>query len=198
MKDIARRDSLVTIIGLALLAAAFVFVVYRPSQRTEISIRREIAQAERSINDIPLRVAELESLGRDVEQRMTYLASTRKLVPRDRDVHIILSQIASLAEGASLTITRLEPLAPVPRETYGVLPFRVSLSGRFPGVLQFLRGLEERSRLFTTEELTLRQTSQAAGTVEVDLHFSAYVIRSGYVDSAGNNASSGQAAVDTR
>ena len=196
MKDLIRRDSLVTIIGLALLAAAFVFVVYLPSQKTERAVRAEIAQAERSIGDIPLHVAELESLNREIAQRVAYLESTRQLVPHDSDMHTILSQIASLADESGLTVTRLEPLAAVSYATYDVLPFRVSLSGRFQGVLSLLRGLEAPRRLFTTDDLALRQISKDGDVIEVDVNFSAYVKHADQENFAGLNASPSSGQVD--
>ena len=57
MKTNARRDSLLTIIGLAVLVVGFLFVVYFSGRQAAAKTRAEIQQAEQNIRDLPLRIA---------------------------------------------------------------------------------------------------------------------------------------------
>lgn len=198
MKDTARRDSLLTVIGLALLVAFFMFFVYLPNQRAAAKLKREIAAAEQSIRDIPLRLAELESLGKELALRGGHLRETERLMPTDADVHILVRQVADLAENSGLTVTQLKPLPKTVHQSYQALPFQVGFRGGFRGIAMFLKGLEAEERLFTVEELSLAAENEQTGrSVNADMHFSVYVRCAESSESADNDASSYRLRADT-
>ena len=111
MKDPIRRDSLITIIGLSLLVALFLFAVYLPGRQAAATVRGEIAAAERSIREIPLRIAELESLKKQINRRNDYLQQTEPLMPRAANVPTILRQVTDLAKHSDLAVTKLKAMA---------------------------------------------------------------------------------------
>lgn len=198
MKDPVRRDSLLTVVGLALLVAVFMFVVYLPGRNAADRLEREIAAAEQSIHDVPARIAELESLGAALGLRNDFLKETEQLIPGDSDLHTVICQVADLAENCGLAVTRLEPLPKTVHQSYQTLPFRVSFRGGFRGIVTFLRGLEERARLFTIEEFSITgENEQIGDNVDADIHFSVYVRRAESSESADNNASSHRLRADT-
>ena len=198
MKDPVRRDSLLTVMGLALLVAFFMFFVYLPNQRTATQLNREIAAAEQSIRDIPVRLAELELLGKELALRNDYLKETERLMPADADLHAVVRQVADLAENSGLTVTQLKPLPKTVHQSYQVFPFQVGLQGGFRGIATFLKGLEVYERLFTVEEFSLTaENERIEQLVDADMHFSVYVRCAESSESADNNASSHRLRADT-
>jgi len=198
MKRIS-RDSVLSILGFALAAGAFVFAVYLPQHKACAKVRDEIAASERSIRDIPLRVAELELLKADVARRQTFLTAARAGVPLDPDVHGVIHRVAELARQSDLQVSRLEPLSGTSRESYQSLPFKLTFSGPFRGVLLFLKGLESRERLFHVQRFMLRQRNGKFGaTIEGDIDFVIYVDHAKSNDFSEINGSSDPTAADTR
>jgi type IV pilus assembly protein PilO len=199
MNDSLRRSSFVTIGGLALLSAAFVFLVFLPGQRRTAQVRREIADAERAIRDVPLRVAELESLRGDAGRRRSYADSVLERMPTDFDVHGLVRQVASLAERTRVKVSRIEPLPAVDHETYRELPFRLGFQGDAEGVARFLRGLESLPWLTSFPELSLNAESGRGGNLpDGDLHFAVYAARRDPADSADFASSSSVSSADTK
>lgn len=199
MNDTGRRGALVTIGGLALLSAAFLFFVFLPGQRKVVQVRKEIAEAERSIRDVPLRVAELESLRGDAGRRREYVASILERMPHDVDVHGLVRQVASLADRTRVKVSRIEPLAAVEHETYRVLPFRLGFQGDAEAIAHFLAGLESLPYLTVFPELAMSaESGRAGGTAEGDLHFAVYADRGDPADSAEIASSSHAASADTK
>jgi Tfp pilus assembly protein PilO len=133
MKDPVFRDTLIAFCILGVVAAVFMFGVYLPGRSRMEAIEMQTAAAEQSLRDIPIRVAELEMLDADLNERLDYLKKTADLVPSVPDTHATIRDVAELAANCSLKVARLEPLSPVRLETIEALPYRISLEGSRAG-----------------------------------------------------------------
>ena len=197
MKDPVRRDNVLTIVGLSVISAVFVLAVYLPGHKAGARIRKEIQAAEQSIHDIPLRLAELEALQRDVDRRAAYLKQTAGLVPAMAGLHDVIQDVARSGKLAGLEVTRLEPLEPVAFKSYRGLPFRLSFRGPFRGFLEFSKGLESKSRLMSIEEISLRrQNTKDTQVIDGDIRFYVYVNDSGSLDFDENRKSADARSAD--
>jgi Tfp pilus assembly protein PilO len=187
-----RKDSLITVCGLALLAAGYYFGILRPGAKFASKIRRGIASAEQSVREIPQRVAELESLKKEIDRRESYLRGTQALIPQNADLHTVVREVTRLADRSRLKITRLEPLPHALHDSYLVIPFRASLLGDFQGLSQFLRGLETQDRLITINDLSIGLEDEKTGKTEkAEVYFAVYAIRgenSDFINKADSSA----------
>lgn len=199
MKSKFQRDGLLTIVVVAALSGAFLFFFYLPERKAAQDLRAEITQLQASIKRVPIRVAELESLKREIALREDFLKKSRAWMPAKADVPAVLEQVSRLADGANLKVTRLEPKTAERAHSYHSIPFRVTFRGRFSGIAGFLRGLENHERTVTFEELTLKHDQEdRQQTSQADLHFSVYADGSEFNDSAGINDSGNESVADTR
>lgn len=190
MNTNVRRENLLTILGLAVLVVGFLFVVYFPGRTATAKTRAEIEQAKQSIRNLPLRIAELESLKKEVARRQDFLNRTESLMPSSVDLHELLGHVAKLAEETNLNITQTKLLDPVEYGSYRAIPIQIGFQGRFSDVMQFIQGLEQQDRLCTFEDLTVESgTARNIGDVEGRVDFSVYVRRTGKSDSAENSSS---------
>jgi Tfp pilus assembly protein PilO len=190
MKDPVRRDAILTILGLSLLAAGFMFAVHVPNKKACAKLRTETSACEQSIQDVPLRVAELESLNREIQRRLDYLDRTKALLPCDANLHSVVARVSDLAQCAELTEGPLEPLSVIDYATYRAVPFRFSFSGQYASTLVFLSDLENSERLFTIDEFRLTGSSDSkSGVLEGDVVFSVYEAYATRNDSDENDAS---------
>ncbi len=178
MKNILRKDSLLTIGMVALLAAGYYFGIFRPSAKKASLIRRGISAAEQSVGEIPRRVAELESLKREIEHRDSFLREQQKLIPSAADLHAIVEEVTRLANLAGLKVVRLEPMPTVTHASYEKLSFQASLNGNFQGLSQFLYGLETGPRLIVVNDLSVGpENDRTERSEKIELQFSVYVFR---------------------
>lgn len=198
MKTAIRRDSVLTVMGLALITGVFLFAFYLPGVKANARVMEDTRAAEESVRNIPLRVAEIEALRGDVKRRLEYLAGADTAVPVDPDVHSVIQQVAELARNSNLQITRLEPRVAVHAETYERIPFRLSFSGTFREMAAFLKGLESRERLFAIDQFTLKQKdTKNTQFVEADMDFSVFINHAEFSDFAGNDGSESREMADT-
>ncbi|MGE3314799.1 MAG: type 4a pilus biogenesis protein PilO [Planctomycetaceae bacterium] len=199
MSRILKRDSLVTIGSLMLLAAGYYFLIYRPGMSSVSQMRRSITAAKQQVGAIPARVAHLESLKNDVVRREDYLRDALKQFPHEEDLHRVIAEVTRFAEGAGFKIVRLEPLPRVTHETYAIVPFQATLTGSFQSLGRFLTALEGHSRLFTIRELTItRENEKVGGREKLDINFAVYVLQGEKPEFSNKPDSSAAALADSR
>lgn len=198
MKALAQRDGLLTIAGLAGLAALFLFVVYLPGGKELARIDAEIAAANAEIVGVPARVAELDRLRGEIARREAYLRETLVHVPSTADVHAVVQDVSRIARRVELTVTRLEPQPSIAHAAYRQIPFRVRFSGGFDRIARFLHELEQREGLIVVEELAFsREARQSTQDTQGTLDMVVYVRNSEFSDSAEKDDRSAGLASDT-
>lgn len=178
MNEKLRRDSLITIISLAVVVALFTFVIYLPGLKSKQQLNKQIASIQEEIRAIPTKVEQLEQLQKQLQQRESFITRMKKHIPTDKDTHRVLQRVAQLANSSSLTVSSLNPGEPVTYATYLRQPFTVNVSGSYKGLIQFLNGLDTDSRLFTVSNLMLTsQNGKNTGLVKGTVELSVYVLR---------------------
>jgi Tfp pilus assembly protein PilO len=178
MNEKLRRDSLITIISLAVVVALFTFVIYLPGLKNKQQLNKQIASIQEEIRAIPTKVEQLELLQKELQQREAFINRMKKHIPTDKDTHRVLQRVAQLANSSSLTVSSLNPGEPVPYATYLRQPFTVNVSGPYKGLIQFLNGLDTDSRLFNVSNLMLTsQYGENKGLIKGTIELSVYVLR---------------------
>ena len=178
MNEKLRRDSLITIISLAVVVALFTFVIYLPGLKSKQQLNKQIASIQEEIRAIPTKVEQLELLQKELQQREAFIKRMITHIPTDKDTHRVLQRVAQLANSSSLTVSSLNPGEPVPYATYLRQPFTVNVSGPYKGLIQFLNGLDTDSRLFNVSNLMLTsQYGENKGLIKGTIELSVYVLR---------------------
>lgn len=175
MNDKLRRDSLITIISLAVVVALFTFVIYLPGLKTKQQLNQQIEEIQAEIIKIPEKVKHLEQLHRQLDQRKAFIKRLSRHIPAEKDTHQVLQRVALLANQSALTVSALNPGDPVVHETYLQQPFTLNVTGPYSGLLKFLNGLETENRLFSISNLVLSAENgghrkHIKGTIELSVY----------------------------
>ena len=199
MNDPVRRDTILTMLGFSLTLAAFLFGIHFPGKQRIEHWRGEIAQAQAKLTEVPVRLAEIESLQRQKRECEAYLATTDSLLTAADNLAGVISDVARLAENHQLQVTRLEPLPPAENATYRQIRYRLSFQGSYPCLCAFLQGLEESEPLYAVSELSLHRGERQNGdSIAGDLYFSAYANEVKNNDFNENDSRLNAASADTR
>lgn len=164
------------VLGITLM---FVLFVEGPIRKKRRQAEQDLNATRQALSNFPEHVQEVMGLNEKIERAESYLERTDNLVPSEENVHHVLELVTELGRRADLDISRLEPVAAVPLETYHMLPFRLTARGSYNGVTQFCHALENGDRLFAVEEMTLTGgDGKNEGDVEIEVIFVSYVDRS--------------------
>jgi Tfp pilus assembly protein PilO len=202
MNEKLRRDSLITIISLAVVVALFTFVIYLPGLKSKRQVNKQITAIQAQISKIPEKVKQLEELHKQLEQRQAFIKRLKRHIPADKDTHRVLQRVAMLANTSALTVSSLNPGEPVAHETYLRQPFTLNVTGPYTGLMQFLSGLDNEHRLFTVSNIMLsKQDGEHRGYIKGTIDLSVYVLRdsqSDFSDFKENRVSQNFLSVDKR
>lgn len=183
MNEKLRRDSLITIISLAVVVALFTFVIYLPGLKNKQQLNKQIAAIQEKISAIPSQVKQLEQLHQQLDQRAAFINRLKQYIPADKDTHQVLQRVALLANTSALTVSSLNPGEPVPHATYLRQPFTLNVTGSYTGLIQFLNGLDTDKRLFTVSNIMLtKQDGENKGDIKGTIELSVYVLRDSQSD----------------
>lgn len=178
MKFLARHDSLIAIIGTAVLTAGYYWGVFRPGRVAADVVQSEISQAQAKMHEVPVLLAEQTQLQARLQRQQEQIEQMEQVVPTDSHVSEVLHQVASLASQSGLTITRLEPLQAVEFASYASHPFHLGCRGSFDDVARFVKGLEAQPRLVTFGKVDLiRSTAGTEGPerfIQANIDFSVF------------------------
>ncbi|QDT94558.1 type IV pilus inner membrane component PilO [Gimesia algae] len=202
MNDKLRRDSLITIIGLSIVVALFTFVVYLPGLKSKQQLNQEIDEFHEKISAIPTKVKQLEELHQQLNQRIAFIDRLSRRIPVSKDSHQVLQRVALLAKTASLTVSELNPGETEEHATYTRQPFKLSITGQYAGLLQFLNDLDKEERLFTVNQVSvIKQDGDSTGLIKGSVDLSVYALREnqrGYSDFSENRVSKTFISTDKR
>ncbi|MCA9006633.1 MAG: type 4a pilus biogenesis protein PilO [Planctomycetaceae bacterium] len=202
MNDKLRRDSLITIIGLSVVVALFTFVVYLPGLKSKQQLNKEIDEYHQKISAIPAKVKQLEELHQQLDQRIAFIDRLSQRIPVGKDTHQVLQRVALLAKTASLTVSELNPGETEEHATYTRQPFKLSITGQYSGLLQFLNDLDKEKRVFTVNQVSLvKQDGDSTGIIKGTIDLSVYALHENqrdYSDFSENRVSKTFLSADKR
>lgn len=149
VKLLARHDTLIAIVGTAVLTAGYYWGIAAPGFAAASNIERDIAAIQARTSEFPSVLAERSRLQRKVDEYRVRQERLKSVLPVESHVSDVLHQVASLAQRSGLTINRLEPMPTIEFASYTAHPFHLSCRGTFGDIASFLNGLEVQSRLVT-------------------------------------------------
>jgi Tfp pilus assembly protein PilO len=136
------KGSLIVIVPVAAVVAAYVLWVYLPGKRAIADLREQI----RTKQDYVLESEKLTKALREGKQELTrtetYVAACRRRASEEKDLGNILGLIHESANKARVRITRFDPQPPTSYERLRRVPVVVGLVGQFEQIHVFLRSLE--------------------------------------------------------
>lgn len=200
VKFLARHDTMIAILGTAVLTCVYYFGVACPGHAAARGIEADLALAHAKIDELPGMLLEHGQLQARLQQHRDKLAEMDPIIPDESHVAEVLCEVAELAANAGLTVNRLEPLSTVEFASYSSHPFQLSCRGDFQNIASFLSGLETHSRLVTFGSLDLihgnEGGTEGARFVQASIHFSVYSRQSKSTKLAENTISNGSTRSD--
>lgn len=179
MKRLARHDTLIAIIGTAVLTGVYYWGVICPGHSAARDIKAELAQTQVRMGELPAMMLEQTRLQSELDAQREKLAQVELFLPEESHESQVLQEVAGLAHQSGLTIDRLEPLPTIKFASYSAHPFQLNCQGDFREITRFLNGLETRPRLVTFGSIALVRPNENSGDrsqrlIQATVRFSVY------------------------
>ena len=186
----ARREQVLTLLTLAGLTVAFIAAVAFPGRQARAGLQAEIAASKAHIDRSETVLDRFRVARQSLDQRRDYLDASSAAVAEPHD---LLHAISRVAQSSGLMVVRIEPEQVRAQATYVEHPFQLDFRAKLGALTKFLRGLEQSTRLYAIEELTVRkQAAQKESEVlEGTIRFVVYAASTGSGTLAEENDNTG-------
>ena len=169
------RSILPTAAVLTVIVGGYLAFGHRAAVAKQDRITAEIESAGLAAESLPVRLAELASLKRQVARRETFLASVNPMLS-DEVARSLLHRIGAIAANHRLTDVRTQPLPTRPALTYEQRSYQVRFQGAGSDAIALVGELERPPLAVDVQTIDLVRSGRgSSATVDGTLTFSVYV-----------------------
>ena len=158
---------------LALLGGSWWFGFRKVEARREVLLA-ETAQKQRELTELRQATADVDDLGRRIDDLQAAIEFFESKLPREKEVEKVLRDVWSAAENHGLEIKRFETLPPTRSSHYSEQPIRLELGGDFEGFYAYLLELEALKRITRVTKMNLKKVQDRSGAMEAEMVLSIF------------------------
>lgn len=178
---IGLRELLFLAVLIAMPVSAYTFV-FRP-QNTDIeAARKEIEHKEQVLEKLAKATSRNEDLKKINEEIAAGIATVESRLPDNKEVDVILEQVATLARESRLALPKVRSGNPQPAARCMEQPLEMTIKGDFDDFYAFMLRVEELARITRMPELKVKKQDDVDGSIEASFTLSIYF------ESAASNA----------
>jgi type IV pilus assembly protein PilO len=145
------------VITLILPLAIFYNFYYTPKKEKEKNLVQTIESLDKAIlkyEQITKKEKELEFI---VKERRKFLEASQKILPTEKEIPILLNNIAQLAKKRGLKVLQFVPKPEIQKNYYNEIPIELSFTGSFNNTFAFLNDVEDLERLVNLISVEITQ-----------------------------------------
>ena len=150
------REFVFVAVLLAVPVSSFWFV-FRPQNAEIAQAKREIEHKEKMLGalaDATAHTADLAKANEDISRAIELIEAR---LPTNKEVDVILEQVANIARGNNLELTKVRSDKPVQAAAYMEQPLTMVIRGNFDGFYSFLLDLEQLDRITRMPQLNIER-----------------------------------------
>lgn len=167
------REFLFVLVLLAVPVASWWFV-FKVQNEEIAQANQEINHKESMLEKLDQATAMSEDLAKINEDIWTEIQVIESRLPSDKDVDVILQQVAKIALDNNLKLPKVKSAKPVAAAKYMEQPLEMKIQGDFDSFYTFLLEVERLDRITRLPELVIKRSKDADGMIEAEFTLSIY------------------------
>lgn len=153
-----------------LLLFGYFFIYPKQKEITSLGKQRAVIIAE--VNEAKGKASELDAQKAEQERTMLMLEKASVLLPQNKEIPALLSNISSLGTKAGLDFLTFQPMAEVPLEFYAQIPVSISVRGPYHSVGSFLYAVSNLDRIVSVSNIKMSSPTIQGGQMVLNSNFS--------------------------
>jgi type IV pilus assembly protein PilO len=167
------REYLLLLLILSLPVTSY-FLVFQPQNREIAKTKAENSVKQTELAKLHEQANQSDDLIRENEKIQQDIAAIEARLPTNKEIDAIVRQVSDLATSSGLDAPLVSTEDPVRAALYMEQPINMTISGNFRGFYDFLRELEQLSRLTRIHELRIQRSDKVNGHMRADFRLSIY------------------------
>jgi type IV pilus assembly protein PilO len=158
-----KQRALVLALLLALLGVGFFYLVYKPKAAQIKADKARLAQLTSEVQNLQAIEAQNLKFKRMIAELSGQLDQARQQLPGEREIPILLEQIARFGKEAGIEFISFRPSPEVARDFYNDVPMALALRGPFHNIGLFLDKISHYPRIISVSNLTMGNPVEKEG-----------------------------------
>lgn len=167
------REMLFLLVLIAMPVSSYWFVFRALNAEIE-SARREIEHKEKMLDKLDSATRQSTDLVRANEEITAAITAVESRLPDDKEVEVILEQVADLARKSRLELPKVKSGKPVAAARYMEQPLEMVIRGNFDDFYEFLLRVERLDRITRMMNLQLERLDKEDGSMTATFTLSIY------------------------
>lgn len=167
------REFVFFLVLLAVPLASWWFVF--KAQNEEIAqAKQEIEHKEAMLEKLDAATAQTDDLAKVNEDIWKEIQVIESRLPSDKEVAVILQQVAQIALSNNLKLPKVKSAKPVSAAAYMEQPLEMKIEGDFDAFYTFLLEVERLDRITRMPEMSIKRSKDGDGMIEAEFTLSIY------------------------
>jgi type IV pilus assembly protein PilO len=158
-----KQRALVLAVVLALIGVGFYYLLYQPKAAKIKADKARLAQLTSEVQNLQTIEAQNIKFKRMIAELSGQLDQARQQLPGEREIPILLEQIARFGKEAGVEFISFRPSPEVARDFYNDVPMALSLRGPFHNIGLFLDKISHYPRIISVSNLTMGNPVEKEG-----------------------------------
>ena len=144
------------ILIVVILIGLFYVLVLSPEKSKQETIKNEIKQTQKDMEEKRKMVEDLSTYKREVDKLDQDLKRALKLLPNKSEIPSLLQKFSSLGSKAGLEMVTFEPRPEIMMEFYAEVPIALSLSGTYIEITNFFDAIGKLPRIVNIKDFNFK------------------------------------------
>jgi type IV pilus assembly protein PilO len=159
----SRTIAVAALVGV-LVVVVWWMVLYSPTKSDASDVGRETAEAERETQRLEADLKRLEDLEARGSQTQADLARLQQAMPEQAELATFIAAANEIGRAAGINWLSVAPTEPTATGSVGTIQLSMQVEGGYFEVLDYLRRLEDLSRLVVVDSITVNSGAASGST----------------------------------
>lgn len=141
----------------------FYFSWLQPHNEENIRLNKKKATITKKLQQAKEKAANLPKLQADLEKTEKLFEETARLLPREKEIPSLLTNISALGRGSGLDFLTFKPGADIPKDFYSEIPVDIRVRGPYHNMGIFLDQVSKLGRIVTVANIAMGSPKKDGG-----------------------------------
>lgn len=141
----------------------FYFFWFQPQQEKTNNLVQQRTTLTQDLQKAKAKAANRDKLQAELEAAEARFEETALLLPKEKEIPALLTNISALGRGAGLDFLTFKPQADIPKDFYSEIPVDIKVRGPYHNMGIFLDQVSKLDRIVTVSNITMGGPKKEAG-----------------------------------
>ncbi len=131
------------------------FILFQPNNDKIAGLTKQKQGLEQKLQEVQKKLQDRPKLQRELAETTTVFEETSKLLPKEKEIPKLLTDISSLGRNAGLDFNSFRPQKDIPKDFYDEIPISIDVNGPYHNVGYFFDQISKLDRIVSVSNVKM-------------------------------------------